>query len=111
MELNQHILGLLPPNSSSIAHSAADAFSSLLLLGTYAVRTIFGLPDKTTSSRINHALRRPVDSFILSEAPIALRNLLCNIGADGCYAAGAAPGVVIASPQKTNPDCKRPVRL
>jgi glucoamylase len=44
--------------------------------------------------------------FVTSENPIAWRNLLCNIGAGGCDAAGAGSGVVIASPSKDNPDCK-----
>ncbi|KAA8571614.1 hypothetical protein EYC84_001611 [Monilinia fructicola] len=45
-----------------------------------------------------------VDSFIATESPIALRNLLCNIGSDGACVPGAASGTVIASPDKVNPD-------
>ena len=50
-------------------------------------------------------VKRSVDSFIDTESTIALHNLLCNIGADGCNAQGAVPGAVIASPSITNPDC------
>ena len=48
---------------------------------------------------------RSIDSFIATENPIALADLLCNIGSSGACAPGASSGVVIASPDKTNPDC------
>lgn len=41
---------------------------------------------------------------VATESPIALSRLLCNIGSTGCYAAGVASGVVIASPSQNNPD-------
>ena len=46
-----------------------------------------------------------VDDFIEAERVIALEQLLCNIGADGCNAAGVSPGIVVASPSKSDPDC------
>ncbi|SPO06461.1 related to glucan 1,4-alpha-glucosidase [Cephalotrichum gorgonifer] len=45
-----------------------------------------------------------VDDYIEAESAIALEQLLCNIGADGCNAAGAAAGYVIASPSTADPD-------
>lgn len=45
-----------------------------------------------------------VDSYISTEKPVAKANLLANIGANGAKAAGAKPGIVIASPQTVNPD-------
>lgn len=45
-----------------------------------------------------------VDAFVASESPIAKANLLANIGATGSKAAGAKPGIVIASPSKTDPN-------
>ncbi|KAJ9149400.1 Glucoamylase [Pleurostoma richardsiae] len=80
------------------------AASSLLLLGTFAFQTVFGRPD---ASRVRHEpqlLKRSVDSFIATESPIALSELLCNIGSTGCHASGVTSGVVIASPSKSNPD-------
>lgn len=32
--------------------------------------------------------------------------MLCNIGSAGACASGASSGIVVASPDKTNPDCK-----
>ena len=51
-----------------------------------------------------------IDSFIAAESPIALQGILNNIGPDGAKAAGAAPGIVVASPFKFNPNCTRRVR-
>lgn len=47
-----------------------------------------------------------LNDFIASEGPIALQGVLNNIGAAGSKVAGAAPGLVVASPSKSNPDCK-----
>ncbi|KAI1333966.1 carbohydrate-binding module family 20 protein [Xylariaceae sp. FL0016] len=49
-------------------------------------------------------LKRDVDDFIATEEPIALEQLLCNIGANGCHASGAASGAVVASPSTADPD-------
>lgn len=74
-------------------------FSSALLLGSYALQTVLGRPGGLV-------VKRSVDDFIETQTPIALERLLCNIGADGCAADGAAPGVVIASPDRVDPPCK-----
>lgn len=50
-----------------------------------------------------------IDSFIASESPVALQGILNNIGSAGSKVAGAASGIVVASPSKTNPDCEMPV--
>ena len=46
-----------------------------------------------------------LDSFTVTELPIALQGILNNIGPDGILVPGAAPGLVIASPTQNNPDC------
>lgn len=82
-----------------------NALSSLLLLGSYAFQAVLGRPDASRArAQAGDVLKRSVDSFVQTESPIALSRLLCNIGSTGCYAAGAASGVVIASPSKNNPD-------
>lgn len=48
-----------------------------------------------------------LSSFIVKNRPVALQGILNNIGPDGAKVAGAAPGLVIASPSKANPDCKQ----
>lgn len=50
--------------------------------------------------------KRAPDEFIKKQTPIALERLLCNIGSDGCHAYGAAPGAVVASPDRVDPPCK-----
>ena len=47
-----------------------------------------------------------LENFIESENLVALRGVLQNIGPDGVNADGAAPGLVVASPSKTDPNCK-----
>ncbi len=48
-----------------------------------------------------------VDSFIETERPIALQGVLNNIGPNGSMVVGAAPGCVVASPSREDPDCMR----
>ncbi|KAI0090809.1 glucoamylase G2 [Irpex rosettiformis] len=45
-----------------------------------------------------------VDSYIASESPIAKAGVLANVGSSGAKSQGAKPGIVIASPSKSNPD-------
>ncbi|KFY07748.1 hypothetical protein V492_06848 [Pseudogymnoascus sp. VKM F-4246] len=54
--------------------------------------------------RIKRQSDSDVDSFIASESPIAYQGVLNNIGSAGSGASGAAAGVVVASPSKTDPD-------
>jgi glucoamylase len=46
-----------------------------------------------------------LDSWIAQESPFALEGILANIGSSGSQVSGAASGIVIASPSKSNPDC------
>nr|AAA33386.1 glucoamylase [Trichocladium griseum] len=73
-------------------------FSKLLVLGS-AVQSALGRPHG--SSRLQE--RAAVDTFINTEKPIAWNKLLANIGPNGKAAPGAAAGVVIASPSRTDP--------
>lgn len=82
------------------------AFTSILLLGGVVFQTILGRPDAFHVRREREILRRDVDSWIATEEPIALEQLLCNIGSSGCHSAGVATGLVIASPSKSDPDCE-----
>lgn len=43
-------------------------------------------------------------TWLETEHPIALQGILDNIGSSGTQAAGAKPGIVVASPSRTNPD-------
>ena len=95
--------------SSTFAQPIMYSLSSLVVLGSLAVQAVFSLPDPSrVQEREAEILKRSVDSFIATESPIALRNMLCNIGSDGACVPGARSGVVIAGPGKANPDCKYP---
>lgn len=87
-------------------HPAMYSFTSLFLVGSLALHAVLGLPDPSrVKEREAEILKRSVDSFIATESPIALRDMLCNIGASGACVQGAASGLVIAGPGKANPDC------
>lgn len=49
-----------------------------------------------------------LSAFLTAESPIALQGVLNNIGSSGVDAPGADAGIVVASPDQTNPDCKSP---
>jgi glucoamylase len=49
---------------------------------------------------------RDLNSFVISEKAIALQGALNNIGPHGSKVPGAAAGLVVASPSKSNPDCE-----
>jgi len=114
--INNYLQPQLHPANLSISAAiglfqpAMHAVSSLLLLGACAFQTVFGRPEDSRTKRDAQILKRSVDGFIEWETPIAWRKLLCNIGATGCTAAGAASGVVVASPSKRDPDCESLVK-
>ena len=47
-----------------------------------------------------------LDTWLASETTVARQGILDNIGSSGAYAASASPGIVIASPSTSSPDCK-----
>lgn len=77
------------------------AFTSLFLVGSLAVQAVLSLPDPSrVKAREAELLKRSVDTFIATESPIALADMLCNIGSAGACASGASSGIVVASPDK-----------
>jgi glucoamylase len=88
---------------TALPQTIMHSLSSLLMLGGLAVQTVFGVPAQGMRDVVAAS---SVDSFIATESPIALRNLLCNIGSSGACVAGAASGFVVASPDKVSPPCK-----
>ncbi|KAI1007584.1 Glucoamylase [Podosphaera aphanis] len=74
----------------------------LALVASTAPNSVLGLPGQSIiTPTVQDA---SVDDFIATENPIALSNILCNIGANGYCVPGASEGLVIASPSKANPD-------
>lgn len=47
-----------------------------------------------------------LDTWLASESAVARQGILDNIGSAGAYAANAKPGIVVASPSTSDPDCK-----
>lgn len=47
-----------------------------------------------------------VDAFITAQTTVSINGVLANIGGGGSKAPGVSAGIVIASPSRSNPDCK-----
>lgn len=89
-----------------VPQSIMFSLPSLLVASSLAIQAVLGYPDPSQlREREAELLKRSVDSFIATEGPIALRNVLCNIGSSGACVSGASSGLVIAGPGKANPDC------
>lgn len=50
--------------------------------------------------------RATLEEFIASQSQVSITGVLANIGPDGSKAQGVSAGLVIASPSRSNPDCK-----
>ncbi|RKK99468.1 Glucoamylase [Fusarium oxysporum] len=77
--------------------------SSAFLLGSFALQSVLGRPAFDERSLVQER-QSSVDSFIKSESSVAIEQLLCNIGSDGCNSKNVATGIVIASPDTQDPD-------
>ncbi|KAH7249790.1 Six-hairpin glycosidase-like protein [Fusarium redolens] len=77
--------------------------SSAFLLGSFALQSVLGRPAFDERSLVQER-QSSVDSFIKSESSVAIEQLLCNIGSDGCNSKNVATGIVIASPDTKDPD-------
>ncbi|KAI8944435.1 family 15 glycosyl hydrolase [Xylaria longipes] len=95
---------LLSINGSQLIQPIMYGVTSLLLLGSCAVQSVFGRPDVSRARREGVLLQRAVNDFIATEEQIALDQVLCNIGSSGCHSQGVASGLVIASPSTDSPD-------
>ncbi|EEU45836.1 uncharacterized protein NECHADRAFT_92513 [Fusarium vanettenii 77-13-4] len=73
--------------------------SSTFLLGSLALQSVLGRPADKIQVR-----QSGIEDFIKSESPIAIEQLLCNIGSEGCHAKNVPAGIVIASPDTQDPD-------
>ncbi|KAF4948738.1 hypothetical protein FGADI_9393 [Fusarium gaditjirri] len=92
-------------STASLIQSIMYFVSSAFLLGSFALQSVLGRPAFDERSLVQE--RQPsVDSFIKSESLVAIEQLLCNIGSDGCNSKNVATGIVIASPDTQDPDCK-----
>lgn len=47
-----------------------------------------------------------IDAFITAQKTISINGVLANIGGGGSKAPGVPAGIVVASPSRSNPDCK-----
>lgn len=67
--------------------------AALLLIGT------------TATPVADHQKRATLEDFIRTQGEISIKGVLANIGPDGSRAQGVPPGIVVASPSRSDPDC------
>ncbi|KAH8677484.1 family 15 glycosyl hydrolase [Xylariales sp. PMI_506] len=94
---------LLVDNTTTIVQPIMHVLTSLFLLGSTVFQIVVSRPD-VSARRHAEILKRDVDDFVATEEPIALAQVLCNIGSTGCNAGGVTSGLVIASPSQNDPD-------
>ncbi|KAK2765066.1 hypothetical protein FQN54_008765 [Arachnomyces sp. PD_36] len=66
---------------------------------TLLVGSALATPTSTVSKR-----QSDIEAFIEKQRPVSLDGIVANIGPDGSGAQGAAAGIVVASPSKSDPD-------
>jgi glucoamylase len=55
---------------------------------------------------VNQRRQTSIDQFIKSQSDVSVNGVLANIGPDGSKAQGASAGLIVASPSRSDPDCK-----
>lgn len=85
-----------------IAHPPVPPMTRLISFALHALslaQAVLGAPQLSPRAATG------VDAWLATETTVALDGILANIGSSGAYAKSAKPGVVIASPSTSNPDC------
>lgn len=77
-------------------------FAAAIATGLYCAGPAY--PSFILPNRISSQPPQPLESWLEQERPIALQGILDNIGPTGSKATGAKPGIIIASPSKSDPD-------
>ena len=79
-----------------LLHHLFRAISASLLFS----RPTSGSPVKSLDGR-----QATLEDFIKTQSEISIKGVLANIGPDGSKVQGAAAGIVVASPSRSDPDC------
>ncbi|RSL98563.1 hypothetical protein BHE90_002080 [Fusarium euwallaceae] len=99
IDVDEAVSSLSVNTTASLIQPFMYILSSAFLLGSLALQSVLGRPADKIQVR-----QSGVDDFIKSESPIAIEQLLCNIGSEGCHAKNVPAGIVIASPDTQDPD-------
>lgn len=75
-----------------------SSVAKLGLLGSLLAQAALGAPNVPRQAGL--------DEWLDAQEPIATDGVLANIGSGGSKVEGAADGIVVASPSKSDPDCK-----
>ncbi|KAF4979540.1 hypothetical protein FZEAL_4308 [Fusarium zealandicum] len=103
IDVDDSVSSLSFNSTSSLIQPFMYLLSSAFLLGSLALQSVLGRPAVDGQSKVA-SIKTEVDDFVKSESPIAIEQLLCNIGSEGCHSKNVYPGVVIASPDTQDPD-------
>lgn len=75
-------------------------------MGTLTALAVWNGRAEATPSIRHRSSCSELENFIAKQGNVSINGVLANIGADGSKAEGASPGVVVASPSRSDPDCK-----
>lgn len=68
--------------------------------------SIFGIALAVPTIDVQPRATGSLDEWLEKQTPYALESVLANIGDDGSKVPGAGKGIPVASPSKSEPDCK-----
>jgi len=98
--------------TANISIESAKQVLSNLTFPQFNLRSLLAVPLVVNSilsshpSRPNLHANSSLSAWLPVENSIALQGVLNNIGANGSKVAGAHPGIVVAGPSKSDPDCR-----
>lgn len=79
---------------------------STLINALPAALLLSGARGSPVSELAKKPRQTSLDDFVKNQADISIKGVLANIGGGGSKAQGVSAGIVVASPSKSNPDCK-----
>lgn len=68
--------------------------------------SLIGAALSVTAIDVQPRATGSLDAWLAKQTPYALEGVLANIGDDGSKVPGAGKGIPVASPSKSEPDCK-----
>jgi len=98
--------------AANISIGSAKQVLSNLTFPQFNLRSLFAIPLAVNSILSSHPAgpdsytTSSLSSWLPTENGIALQGVLNNIGANGSKVVGAHPGIVVAGPSKSDPDCR-----
>ncbi|KAK2595016.1 hypothetical protein QQS21_007270 [Conoideocrella luteorostrata] len=93
------------PQSQDNSHIwSVPSLGANMIKNLLATLAVTGLCLDNTAASPGRLRCRDVSDFVTKQSAVSIKGVLANIGSDGSKAQGAAAGVVVASPSRSDPD-------